>query len=522
MYKVLIVDDEQVERDALQMILNKEFPDLTVQQAVNGRTAIELADEWRPDLVLMDIKMPGVDGLQAVQAIREKHEQTKFIMVTAYDTFEYAQKAIRLQVNDYLLKPSKSSIIVETIGHALDAITLARAEADLRVRDNERLNRLMPIVEADLVTQLLFDHVHEVHLSEMLAMLGTVVSSEAFAMLLLMSPNPSELDSVSQFAAGDYYSAVKQKIRQYGNGFVGAMSGRQIPIIVFRDPDTSYRAQAASLVRQLLHLQHRSDVTDVFVGVGEAYGSLSNIRLSYQEALLASADRTLPARHRFFSDVPAVSERENLAVTKLLEKAMIDRVRRGEWSDVHGIINELLEHYESCGAEFRLSQQRMWEALWAVSRVAEELGCDADLPNLSFQASGYKELRTEAAGVVDKYAKAITAERDRLEPGAISRIKQFIVENAHRDISLEMIAEQVNLNPYYISKMFKDQMGVNYIDFLTDCRMEKAKSLMARPEISLKEIAYEVGYHDPNYFSRVFKKTTGVVPTDYRKSMLGK
>ncbi len=104
----------------------------------------------------------------------------------------------------------------------------------------------------------------------------------------------------------------------------------------------------------------------------------------------------------------------------------------------------------------------------------------------------------------------------------IHQIKQYIFEHSHEDISLDALGRKVDLSPIYISKMFKEKLGINYIDFLTECRIEKAKKLLSDPEKSLKEITFEIGYHEPNYFSKVFKKMCGVSPKEYRNILLGK
>ena len=111
---------------------------------------------------------------------------------------------------------------------------------------------------------------------------------------------------------------------------------------------------------------------------------------------------------------------------------------------------------------------------------------------------------------------------EKIEADKIHQIKQFIYDNSHKDISLDILAQRVDLSPIYISKMFKEKLGINYIDFLTDCRIDKAKKLLSNSDSSLKEITFEIGYHDPNYFSKVFKKMCGVSPKDYRKAMLSK
>ena len=109
-----------------------------------------------------------------------------------------------------------------------------------------------------------------------------------------------------------------------------------------------------------------------------------------------------------------------------------------------------------------------------------------------------------------------------MEADIIQHIKQYIIDHAHKDISLEAIGREVGLSPIYISKIFKEQLGINYIHFLTECRIEKAKKLMRDPSKSLKEITFEVGYHDPNYFSKVFKKICHSSPKEYRKKLLSK
>jgi two-component system response regulator YesN len=108
-----------------------------------------------------------------------------------------------------------------------------------------------------------------------------------------------------------------------------------------------------------------------------------------------------------------------------------------------------------------------------------------------------------------------------MEADTIHQLKQYIMEHSHQDITLDALAKKVGLSPIYLSKMFKEKQGVNYIDFLTECRIEKAKKLMGVPEKSIKEITFEVGYHDPNYFSKVFKKMCSMSPKEYRKMLLG-
>ncbi|HZG74228.1 MAG TPA: response regulator [Paenibacillus sp.] len=508
MFKVLIVDDERIEREGLRAILSRGMPDLELAEAPNGAAAIELAETFRPDLVLMDIRMPGMTGLEAVERLSAAFPEIRFIMVTAFDTFEYARQAIKLGVKDYLLKPSKAREIVETVGKVRAQIEEERRSQEIARRQRETLRKAMPLVETDVVTQLLFDHVHEVHLEELVGLLETKATHGLFALNVMLPPG-----------AEAKYAAVKEKVR--GAGWVGARHGRQIPAIVFREGERSYRSQAVSLAQDLLSAA--GGERGWFVGIGGACESLQDIRQSYREALLASMDASsLAARYRLYEDVPSqgAAFAPIGADGRRRERELLDQIRLGQWDAVQASLLELLAAYEHQGANLVQTQQRMLELLWLASRTLNDLGVEADAPFYTFQAQDYRQLRAETSGMLETMKRAYAERYSRLEPDTIHRIKQFIEEHSHEDISLEAIGKRVGLSPFYISKMFKEQLGVNYIDFLTECRIEKAKRLMADPEKSMKEIAFEVGYHDPNYFSKVFKKTSDLSPTDYRKRLL--
>ncbi|WP_435169454.1 response regulator [Paenibacillus glycanilyticus] len=511
MYKLLIVDDEQIEREGLKAILQHGLPDIIIEQAKNGNIAVQLAEEFRPDLILMDVKMPGINGLEAVELISANQPSIKFIMVTAYDTFDYARKAIKLGVKDYLLKPSKASEIVTTVQRVLHLIEEERKTVETTELQRTALQRVMPIIETDIVTQLLFDHVHEVHLDELVELLGVHTANEKYAMTVLLPPG-----------AESCYISIKEKVRTMGSGWVGAMYGRQIPIIVFPEADRSYRSQAVTMARELLAVAKADGNDGWFVGIGGVYESLDQIRQSYQEALMASIDPSLPVKYRFYEDTPVLGVTRDGYPVKQLEQQLFDRIRLGQWEQVRNDLTDFVRRYENEGANLVHAQQRVLELLWIASRVLLEMGVEIDTPMFSFQAQDYRQLRTESELLLERMRQSYTEHHERIEPDAIQQIKQYITDHSHEDISLEAIGRMVGLSPFYISKMFKDQLGINYIDFLTECRIKKAIKLMADPERSLKEITYMVGYHDPNYFSKVFKKMCEVSPTEYRKTLLGK
>jgi two-component system, response regulator YesN len=511
MIRLLIVDDEQIEREGVQVILEKNFPDLVIEQAKNGNMAVQLAEEFKPDLILMDIKMPGMNGLEAVERISLDFPPIKFIMVTAYDTFDYMRQAIKFGVKDYLLKPSKASDIVMTIGKVIEQIKEEKMSLEKSKQERAALQKTLALVETDVVTQLLFDHVHEVHVDMLLEILDIQSTDEMFVMIVLL-PNGSE----------KYYSSVKEKVRQTKSGWVGALYGNQLPIIVFRKSDESYRSQATALAREILALAKSDQKVDWFVGIGNVCGSLDHIRQSYQESLIASMVTAIPVKYRFYTDVPVIGDVNNEQLVKHHKKEFFDQIRLGEWQEIRSDVMNLIQCYESEGIQLLQTQQHMLEVLWIVSRVMREMGVETVTPLYSYQTRDYRQLRSETKQLLDKMMNSYEKHYELLEADTIHQIKQYIIEHSSEDISLDTLAKKVDLSPIYISKMFKEKLGINYIDLLTECRIEKAKKLLGNPEKSIKEITFEVGYHDPNYFSKVFKKMCNITPKEYRRTLVGK
>ncbi|MBO2943501.1 response regulator [Paenibacillus sp. F411] len=508
MYKILVVDDERIEREGLRLILQRGYPNLMIEEASSGNAAIEWVRRFQPDLVLMDIKMPGITGLEAIQIIAEENPWIRFIMVTAFDTFEYARQAIKLGVKDYLLKPSKAREIVATVSRVLEQIGEERLYRSQLSSQQAAMEKTIPLIETDIVTQLLFDHVHDIHLQELLDLIGESSSNEMFAVQITLSENKELL-----------YRAVKKRLKNACSCWVGAMCGLQIPVFVFRRPDRSFRAQAVDIAQEILRVASPSK-EGWFVGIGGVCSSLHDSKQSFQEALLSSIHTTTSAvKYRFYEDLPVINSVREI-LNREQERQLLDHIRLGRWKQVLSSVMELIRSFEQEQIPLIQAQQRILEVLWLTTRILSELGIMLPAPMYTFQAQDYRQFCTETLHILQHLEQAYEQFYQHASTETIHTMKQYIFEHSHENISLDMISRQVGLNPFYISKLFKEQLGINYIDFLTECRIERSKQLMLDPNKSMKEITFEVGYHDPNYFSKVFKKSSGQSPTEYRKALL--
>jgi two-component system response regulator YesN len=516
MIRMLIVDDEPIERIALQRIIEEGSPDIeVVGQAANGREAIEAAERLQPDLITMDIKMPGINGLQAIEKIRETNKVVKFIVVTAFDTFEFAQQAIKLGVYDYMLKPSRISVVLETIGRVANEIRMIQQELASRSLEQVRLQKMMPLVEADIVEQLLFDYVQSASLAELIDLIGLPSGRDGFVMTLQFSHDMAEPSNLRDY--DDVYLQVSELLLDVSNPiWLGKMSGNQVPAIVFMEGEFSYRAQAISVAKKWIQALDTKGGFRLFIGIGGLCKDVRDMRKSYYEALLASMDNTLPARYCLYEnltrdDIQAIGGR-----TVEMEKSVLEEIRRGNLEAAGDQIAKMIDVFEGVQQGVGLSQQRIFEVLIVVTRTLQEMGMDVHTPYFPYSTTSYMQLKAESRLLIQNLVQV----GEVVETDLLQTMKLYIQKHAHEELSLERIAATVDRNPFYVSKLFKEHFGMNYIDFLTEYRIETAKQLMQETDKSLKEITFEVGYNDPNYFSRVFKKLVGHSPTDYRKMLI--
>lgn len=540
MYKLLIVDDEQLERQGLRMMIERLLTNIeVVAEAASGREAIDAALQYSPDIVTMDIKMPGIDGLQATRDITKNHPGVKIIIFSAYDTFAYAQEAIQLGVKDYVLKPYNKEEVVKVITRVVHTIEDERRERKEKLVLSERYNAILPLAEAELLSMLIFKHVQEIPQRE-LGRLLDIDDTGGFVMLFRFWQEGS--DPLSAQQQEHLYLTVKNVLKKSVDCLMGPLIGEHLPVAVFDREHgknhTSSRSQAQQLFRTLINrLTPPVTCPDLqfAVGTGSRADSLAGLRHSYQEALLA-LNRTARPLHICFYD--EIENDGSPAAKELLqkEKQLLEAVRQGNETVSVRLFDEIFYKQLADTARSVQDMARYVTGLFAMlDRVTDELdvglmsgkdgayGTPRDSEYLRFDACStiealYEAARTRLRGIVHMVEYRLQQQHG----GLLNKAKRYMETHFQENISLENVAEHVGLSSYYFSKLFKEYTGINFIDELTRIRVEQAKRLLLESELSLKEICYKVGYNDPNYFSRVFKKTVGMTPSNFRRKQCNK
>ncbi|EXX87520.1 chemotaxis protein CheY [Paenibacillus darwinianus] len=454
MYRLLIADDEALEREGLEWIVQRMMPDtFQIIHAENGRAAIERAEEYRPHIVFMDVNMPGIKGLEALREIKARLPETKLVLVTAYDYFAYAKEALSLGVKDYILKPAKREQIVAALRLLVDELELEKSRRQDELELKDKLSQLQPLVENELAMMLMIDAVMDADASRLAEWLDFPLDrGSAFVVAFPEQSDPADQKKM--------YDAIRGFAKTQGSAcIVSSAIERHMAIFMRKNravKDEEWREVTKRCGQMLCALTERQLETAVSVGIGSVRSGAEGLRKSYFEAVFASSctDRGGKVCH-------------------------FDELKNGRSSAANAPVAAKANPPS------------------AVERTDSE---------------PYSEHQSYVVSALQR----IREEREQQTVTVLDRARQYIRERFTEEVSLEEVADFVHLNPHYFSKIFKQQVGETFIDFVTRLRIDRAKSLIAADRLSLKEVCFEVGYKDPNYFSRVFKKITGVSPSEYR------
>jgi two-component system response regulator YesN len=529
MVKVLLVDDEPLECEAIRFILERERPEVqVVGQAGSGRLALKLARELRPDIVFMDIQMPGIGGLEATQALKGAVPGVKVVMLTAYDEFDFAQRALKLGASDYLLKPARPQEILRVVDNLCRELAEAAAREEEEKRLRQELEAMMPFIATGLVLDLVSGRSTNLEqLKERASFLG--LGPGPYQVLLVdidhfAASTQARREVERQVLKKEVYQALLCTLQENAQGLVTPL-GSDTFLVLACVPGG--KEAALELAEKLREAVASSTPCTVTVGVGTTCADLAEVPLSY-----AAAQRAVRYGSFFGADqVVASSELERGDAESTfypyeLEARLAQSVRLGEAETARAVFRELWQRLSAATAgEAELARARALELATVLTRAALEGGAESSVLSV-LQRASLEELTaapTAAAvkewvrAVLDECLKAVEASQAALRSEVIGQAKRYINQHFREPVSLEDVAREVHLSPFYLSRLFKEKEGVNFVDYLTRLRLEEAKKLLAQTNDTVAAIAEQVGYAEANYFSRIFRRHFGMSPSEYRE-----
>lgn len=534
MINVLIVDDEYHIREGINDSIPWEQLDLhSVGTAVSGLDAWNKVKIQKINIVILDINMPDMDGLELAQRLRVENKIMQFIFLTGYDDFPKVKKAIELGASDYLLKP----VSYEELCTALE-------KAAESVREQEHSKKYIEVLEGKILesVEITADIIWTELLHRQRSYLECVKSLREIGMEFTLN-NSYTVISVSI----DHYSRLLQRwdvqdcklnsyalsklanevIDLFANGVVIKGQPGYLTLIVtsgYKPDDRRSKTVLNHIVKEFqykcLDYYHLS----TSIGVSEIHENPDEIHKAYQESMQALEYKSVLGEKSiiYFELI----EPKAAAVKQVLNKELylLSELRLGNEVAVDDILNKIIIELQgrSIGDGKIISTQLM---IYAIRLIAENELEKADIFKEDPFAQIYNaETVADVVAVITGFFQQIIQEikkQHRLgNPNVIEDAKQWIREHISEDISLNKLANYVHMSPNYFSALFKQATGETFMEFSTRTRFEFAKQLLIQPEIKIYQIAEKIGYADANYFSIAFKKNEGMTPSQYRARYL--
>ena len=531
MYKIMLADDEGIVIDALKFIIQKNFGDsCIIEYAKTGRNVIELAETFRPDIAFMDIQMPGINGIEAMKEINKNNSSIIYIVLTAYDKFDYAKEAINLGVLDYLNKPIEQNKILEILNKAMAKIDTIRAQRTNELMIKEKLETVVPIIENGFIYEVLFQEHFKEDIDNFKNLLG-IKTNYGFMMAFIFGDTQEGNHMTNAVGASikaqKNYQVLREMIKDTFPGVIGSVMGNKIPLFMPAQQEAFNYTERIEIIEKSRELARRmwKRVDVKFrVGIGSIHPIDEAIQ-SYNEAVNSLINTTGSVAH--VNDLPIGCDYEEDYPIDL-EKKIFNLVEQGEYGAC----------MEACGRFFDWMSETHSEnvndvklkslefVLWAEHLAYESGGmtyhfCSRTdyLPTLNDMEIN-DELRSWFVAKIGDASHNVKQKKEESSKGVIESAKRYIKTQYNKDISLDDVSKEVDISPYYFSKLFKEETGENFIEYLTNMRLKTAKNLLDTTEMSMKEIGIQIGYSDPNYFSRIFKKNFGITPTEYKEGIL--
>ena len=523
-YKVLLVDDEEEAIEAIRLKLEWETLGFEViGSANNGVKALELVERLQPDVVITDIKMPYMDGLELARALNEDYQNIHIIIFTGFDEFEYAKEAVHLEIEEYMLKPINSQELSECLKRLKN-----EREEKLNVKKLEHyFNASLPMFQTNLFISLIEGRITEADCEKFLAayqihMTGPLFGCAVFhtsehhvpegmnALLLSMSVEQEIRERIAE-------KWKSQMFTYLGNTVLVMELNSEEEAVAFTDDCDRFCRWAYRVMGAV-----------VTAGIGRACDSLFTINQSYAGAREAVSYRVLYGTQRAINigeiapteqEISVQSEDTKMhALFKTINLGSREEIEKAAQSEI-----EKLHRNAKTVSQYKLATMEMVGAFYR------------------FCANNFIDFKDYCAEVENPYEKVPEMDESTLKgwlvnsavaiseelKNARNTTSRRIVEEAkgivrdrymQPDLSLDTVCSELGVSNSYFSSLFKKETGKTFISWLTDYRMDHAADLMLETNEKSYKIAERVGYQDANYFSYVFKKRFGMSPSKYRTS----
>jgi two-component system response regulator YesN len=522
MYTFLLVDDEQPVRHGFHNKIDwKSHGFELLEPCENGRDAIAMIEKIHPDVVMTDIYMPHMNGLAVAAHAATHHPDIITVILSGYDEFEYAQKAIRTKAFDYVLKPvtpRELKTLLAKIRAKLDTDRRCREDESalkLKAEKGEKLLRMRNIVNLISGAHIAVEEM------DFRRFFGFSPRGLACAAVVAEEDQSGSLNSAASGQRGNSAGSLADALAAATSlrRVLPFSPGEDREAVLIFETDTQSCDRAADLIAERV-----AEIRRATVGVGRAYESWLDASRTYQEAVAALSYRLIimPGKALRYSQA---KEDDPASLAEL--KARRDKLCRATVSGQ--AIEDTLEDFYSLMRAMDLSPQRIRHEIGSlfasildafgtlgVSSLAVSADLCLDYYSTVERLKTMEETRCLLVRLCSYSAKVVDLRNLHVPEWKVLDIKDHVARHYQQSLSVQKVAESLHISASYLSKLAKRYLHASFVDYLTDYRLERARDLLGTTSLMTYEIAEKVGYPDARYFSSIFKKRLSMTPSEYR------
>lgn len=535
MYKVLVVDDEIYVVSLIVKLIDWDKLEMSVIDTANdGVTALEKVELLEPDIVIVDVRMPGCDGITFMKRVREINDRVRFIVISGHKKFEYAKSAMQHNVEDYVLKPINKVEVEEILLKLKYKLDEEKSQREnLQLLDSQLGSskiKLIDYVEEQVwqnnqnVLQQKVDNLNEMYFTNFIVgkYQYVIFKVDTSAKDVDKEFNDTLLKKIS----GYIETCIARQCNQY---FIRLNRGEIHCVLNYieqKEKDVMLVLQA--ILQEIRKILEKFEKLYFTICVGDCESELSQLQNSKEGALRCVKARVVLGVNKIlFTKMLQIDTGAYKVVLtdQVLEKYM-SAIKSLDMSKIHESVREIFSRAEGYETSHTLIFE---EVVWGLHKLFYEYVSKVYVYKKSYEYMK-EELDNDlvTAYTMRQFSKCLEKQMEDClvkfvdgnnssENPAVRIAKRYVVENYMKNISITSISEVVNLNSVYFGILFKKETDVNFLDYLNQYRVEEAKKMLKDVSYNINEISSQVGYQDSKYFSKIFKKIVGVTPTEYRR-----
>ncbi|MUG65108.1 response regulator [Paenibacillus campinasensis] len=513
MYSIFLVDDEELELEMIRDFIRWEEMGIYVAgTALNGRDAMEKIEVIQPDIVLTDVQMPIMDGLELAKQVSEQFDWIQFVFLTGHDEFDYVKSALNVGAVGYLLKPLDLSEIVSVIDK------VKRRCEEVRMK-----NRSVRVTKSNILREMIYEQQEDrlANLAESYRTLTRRREPGMYSMTLLHIHR----ESASQ--AGVSLDDGSARLQAFLENWLAAKK-LEVDFVPTREGELALWLEGMFHVSRFTWDDLLAELEDtlgftVTAAVNEEERELGRIQELYRETRLMLQEMFYLGAGRVIYAKDVKRQDGHSPVPPFEEEAFAEAVHELNSEQAEQLIRE----YNLRLAALRIAKQDVCD--WAIGVIERllvqihepmtEAHKRAELYQSMYQCETMADIEDK---VIQAVAHAVETLKHRfMDKNArlVHQIRTAIDQHFHEPITINSLSDQVYLSPNYLRSIFKEKTGMTIHDYLTRIRLNKAKELLADDTLKVQDIAQRVGYESTSYFISLFLKNQGVTPNEYRKNL---